>query len=431
MKEVFLPTHNNFNHEVIIVGAGIAGIAASKKLKKNNISHIILEANDRLGGRAKKANEKFGSWFDLGCSYLHEGKINPLVQLSESFGTAVKKENGDIFTIEKTNFLLNGFPFSEPARISILNSDKDFKTKLSMAEKHPIDNHLSSCLDMKDPNYPILSNLLSGLNAVEPALVSIKDFASAKEGQDFIIETGLANLVENWGFDLNVKFNCPVNQVSWSGNKISVQTKDSLFQSRKILLTVSNGILNENSIKFFPELPSYKIKAIRSLPMGILNKVGILFRDGTFKKKDEGWYVICKGKDENKISSVMSFEIRTQPENHIIVFFGGMEGKELESLPEKTFLKIRRALSQTFGDDIQERITKFINSSWASDKCSLGSYSYALPGKSIEREQLRRPLMNKLFFAGEATNKKHYGTCHGAYLSGEKAAEEIISCLRS
>ena len=73
-------------------------------------------------------------------------------------------------------------------------------------------------------------------------------------------------------------------------------------------------------------------------------------------------------------------------------------------------------MSQTFGHDLLNGITNFVSSSWGSDVYSVGSYSYALPGKSKEREQLRKPLENKLFFAGEATNKDHYGTCHGAYM---------------
>ena len=64
-----------FNCEVIVVGAGIAGISAAKILDKNNISNIVIEANNQLGGRARKAKKSFGSWFDLGCSYLHEEKL--------------------------------------------------------------------------------------------------------------------------------------------------------------------------------------------------------------------------------------------------------------------------------------------------------------------------------------------------------------------
>ena len=123
--------HCNLNTEVIIVGAGIAGIAASKVLKRNGIPHLVLEANDRMGGRAKKANSLFGNWFDPGCSYLHEGQSNPLVAISERYGVPVRKDNGDIFSIENTNFLFNGCPFSTGVLKSIISDDRTFKAKLS------------------------------------------------------------------------------------------------------------------------------------------------------------------------------------------------------------------------------------------------------------------------------------------------------------
>ncbi len=423
--------HNNLYHEIIIAGAGIAGIAASKMLTEKAIPHMILEASDQLGGRARRAPNNFGSWFDLGCSYLHEGEINPFVKISESLNIPVKKNLGDMFSLEKTKFLFNGFPFSEKTRESIIEADYLHKKKISQAQFLPKDRVLSSYFHMDSPHYPIFENLLMGLNGTEANQVSAKDFASVKEGQDYVIETGMTNLIEKWASDLNIKFNSPINEVFWLGKQVFIQTKDTVFRTKKLLITVSNGILGANKIKFSPKLPNYKIAAIRKLPMGNLNKVGILFKDNTFRGIDEGWYVACSGPSEKEISSVMSFEIRQKPKNHMIIFFGGQESKELELSPEKTFSKIRKMLSQTFGPALEERTTSFIHSSWASDRYSMGSYSFALPGYDKKRDLLRKPLDNKLFFAGEATSKEHYGTCHGAYLSGVRAAKEIISQLNS
>ena len=100
-----------FDYEVIIVGAGIAGISAAKILDNNNISNIVIEANNRVGGRAKKAPESFGNWFDLGCSYLHEGEINPFRAVAKSLNVPIDHQNGDIFSIEKTKYLFGKKPF--------------------------------------------------------------------------------------------------------------------------------------------------------------------------------------------------------------------------------------------------------------------------------------------------------------------------------
>ena len=427
MKDISLLSSENITYDVIIIGAGIAGITTSKVLKENGISYIILEANDKLGGRAKKAPKNFGKWFDLGCSYLHNGDTNPLVKILESKSAPVVKSKGNMFSIEKTNFLFNGFPASANKIKSIKKADEQFRNKLSHAAKDSFDQALSSCLEKGSPLYPILFNHLTGLNGIEPHFVSIKDYAKVKDGPDFYIESGLANVIEKWGSGLNVRFNCPVHQVSWAGNEIQVETNETLFKAKKLLVTTSTGVLGNNIINFFPSLPSYKTGAIHNLPMGILNKVGVLFKSETFQISDEGWYVTGIQDEREKIFSIMSYEIRTKPLNHMIIFFGGTEGKELENAPEGFFTRIRSVLSKTFGDAFQERITKFIHSSWGLNDFTLGSYSYALPGTNNDRELLQKSLENKLFFAGEATSEYHYGTCHGAYLSGIQAAKEIIS----
>ena len=100
MEDISLLNSENITYDVIIIGAGIAGITTSKVLKENHISYIILEANDKLGGRGKRAPKNFGKWFDLGCSYLHNGDINPLVKILESKSAPVIKSKGDMFSIE-------------------------------------------------------------------------------------------------------------------------------------------------------------------------------------------------------------------------------------------------------------------------------------------------------------------------------------------
>ena len=123
---------------------------------------------------------------------MHEGETNPFVEISQSLNTSIKTDMGDLFTLEKTKFLINGIWFSSKARKSILEEDQIFKDKLSKAKHSLRDKVLSSCLDMDSPYFPIFSNLLTGLNGVEPNLVSLKDFATVKDGQDFIIESGIS-----------------------------------------------------------------------------------------------------------------------------------------------------------------------------------------------------------------------------------------------
>ena len=418
-----------FNCEVIIVGAGIAGISAAKVLDKNNISNIVIEANNQLGGRARKAKKPFGSWFDLGCSYLHEGEINPLTSIAESLKVPINYENGDIFSIEKTKYLRRNKPFLSKKNHLLKKSHDKFLKNLNFYKYKVEDSSLSSCLNICDPYYPILFDYLTGLNGIEANLVSAVDFASVNDGKDFIIESGLANLIDKWAKGINSILNTPVTQINWEKDYIEIYTQSKKYICKSALLTVSNGILQNEDITFIPQLPNYKIQAIHNLPMGILNKIGVLFKQGTFKENDIGWYVALTDTNDNDKSQIISFEIRKKEKEHMIFFFGGEKGLDVENFPDKYYKIITSFIKNQFGNLIGNNIKEIIHTSWGKDPFTKGSYSFALPGHSSERELLKKSLEKKVYFAGEATIKSYYGTCHGAYISGVNAANAIISDL--
>ena len=420
-----------FDYEVIIVGAGIAGISAAKILDNNNISNIVIEANNRVGGRAKKAPESFGHWFDLGCSYLHEGEINPFRAVAKSLNVPIDHQNGDIFSIEKTKYLYGKKPFLLNKKKKVKKSYNCFLMKLNFYKENVEDNPLSTCLKINDPNYPILFDYLTGLNGIEANLVSARDFASVNEGKDLIVESGLANMIDKWATGINVILNNQVKQINWGRKQIEIYTKSKKYVCKSVLLTVSNGILANEDIAFIPKLPDYKIQAIHNLPMGILNKIGVLFEEGTFKGNQLGWYVVTPDKYHNNISEIFSFEIRKKEKEHMIFFFGGKKGSDIENYPKKYYKKIIEFIKKQFGNNIEKKIIKLIHSSWGKDPYSKGAYSYALPGHNFERDLLKKTLEKKVYFAGEATINKTYGTCHGAYISGNHAANKIIDDLKN
>ena len=413
--------------KVVIVGAGIAGLSASIILQKHQIPHVILEGTNFLGGRTSNANQFFGEWYDQGGSYLHEGKINPLVEISESLGLKVRKDTSDRFSIAKTHFYMNSSYISRKMRSDIIATHNKFKLKLNSDLENAADKPLSYFLDNKNKYYPILTHLLTGLNAIEPNLVSAKDFNSVNEEDDFVIESGLCHMIKRWSLDTKVMLNETVENITWPNEKIIVKTKKNIYEADKVLLTVSQGVLKNKILSFIPALPSSKTDAINGLGMGLLNKIGLLFEDKTFSVKDEGWYVSFVTNKKGQVLDVSSFELRTKPKNHTIFFLGGEKAKDLERNPTQNLKNIEKVVLRIFGKETQNRILDKTYSTWAQNGFSLGSYSYAIPGHKKARQILGRPLSNKLFFAGEATSEHHYGTCHGAYFSGITAAEAIIA----
>jgi monoamine oxidase len=313
----------------------------------------------------------------------------------------------------------------------VKESYNNFLVKLNFYKENVEDNRLSTCLNINDPNYPILFDYLTGLNGIEANFVSARDFASVNEGKDLIVESGLANMIDKWATGINVILNNQVKQINWGRKQIEIYTKSKKYVCKSVLLTVSNGILANEDIAFIPKLPDYKIQAIHNLPMGILNKIGVLFEEGTFRDNQLGWYVVTPDKYHNNISEIFSFEIRKKEKEHMIFFFGGKKGSDIENYPKKYYKKIIEFIKKQFGNNIEKKIIKLIHSSWGKDPYSKGAYSYALPGHNFERDLLKKPLEKKVYFAGEATINKTYGTCHGAYISGNYAASKIIYDLKN
>ena len=174
--------------------------------------------------------------------------------------------------------------------------------------------------------------------------------------------------------------------------------------------------------------------------MGIIKKVKQMFetqttllmkKAGTFKEEDIGWYVSLLDKDNDDKLEIISFEIRKREKEHMIFFFGGKKGLDIENFPEKYYKKIVKFIENKFGKRIEKNIIKIIHSSWGKDPYFRGSYSFSLPGHSQERDLLKKPLEKKIYFAGESTIKNYYGTCHGAYISGKKVANKIIVDLKN
>jgi monoamine oxidase len=416
--------------DVVIIGAGISGICAAKTLKKNNIPHMVLEASHRTGGRAFSEELSRNNWFDLGCSYLHNGKMNPFVSIAKAIKFPIDFQSGDIFNSQKTHYFLDG----KKLNLSINNPlDKAQDNISKMIYKNSHDTAISENLDIEHPYFSVISHLLTNANAADPDLVSSIDYlASYYDGPDYSVPNGFGNLVKQWASDVLVKLNTKVNQINWDGPLIKVKTSKGLICTKKVIVTVSTGILANREIDIVPALPKEKQKAISNLPMGTLNKIGISFTKQIFSKKEQGWYVSWPDKKEMTDEEIGSFQVSGSGLQNAVVFTGGRFGEWLEERGSQTMRDYAISkIEDVFGTTYSKNIANTITTAWASEPLSKGAYSYARPKKSYSRNDLAKVVENKIYFAGEATETSHYGTAHGAYFSGARAANEIINDLRN
>ncbi len=409
--------------DVIIIGAGAAGLSAAKELTRLGLTYTLVEGSHRIGGRAYSEEIAPGVWFDLGCAWLVGGATNPFVAIADELGITLGKDKSGLFKEENHRFQRNGEPLNEDQRVACLRFYGDSYKAISAAAKQGQDVAISDVVDMGNEfAAPLLCGIASAWGK-DIDLVSTADLASATGELGFQVLHGYGNLVAAWGADVAVSLNTRVERIDWSGHGVTVETPKGAIAGRTALSTVSTGILASGDILFTPGLPDWKTEAINGLPMGTENKMGVYFDTDVFGADGRGHYSTWNddGNAAKVDASVMGL-------NTAAVFVGGRHGVWLEKRGQQAchdFAVDRFA--DIFGHDIRKHVNRSIVTAWNTEPWTRGSWACALPGQAHQRANLERPVDERLFFAGEATVYGGQGTCHGAYLSGIRAAKEIAS----
>ncbi len=411
--------------DVIIIGAGSAGLSAAKELARLGLIFTVIEGSHRIGGRAYSEEIAPGTWFDLGCAWVVDGTCNPFTAIADDLGIALGKDKGERFLLENHRFQHNGAPLEDARQTACIQYYRDSYAAIDAAAEQGRDIAVSDVIDI-DHEYaaPFLANVASawGLDVDQ---VSTADFASAEGELGFPVLHGYGNLVAAWGADVPVSLNTRADRVNGSGSAIRVETPKGTVQGRVVLITVSTGVLASGELAFEPGLPDWKMEAIHHLPMGTENKMGVHFDTDVFGPDGRGHYTVWNddGTAGKVDASVMGL-------NSAHVFAGGRFGIWLEKQGQQacSAFAVDR-VADIFGNDIRKHVDRTIVTAWHTEPWTRGSWACAQPGKAHQRTNLARSVDDRVFFAGEATHVAGQGTCHGAYLSGIRAARDIAETL--
>ena len=413
--------------DVIIIGAGAAGLSAAKELSRLGLTYTVVEGSHRIGGRAYSQEITPGVWFDMGCAWLVGGATNPFVTIADKLGITLDKNHSHLFQEENHRFQRNGKPLTDDQRTACLTFYDDIYKAIAAAAKQGQDVALSDVVDVGNEfAAPFLCNMATGWGR-DIDLISTADSASTTGELGFQAPHGYGNLVAAWGADVAVSLNARVERIDWSGRGVTVKTSKGTIIGRTALSTVSTGILASGEILFTPNLPDWKTEAINGLPMATENKIGVYFDRDVFGADGRGHYTTW-----NDDGTAAKIDVSVMGLNTAVVFVGGRFGIWLEKQGQQAChdFAVDR-LVDIFGHDIRKHVKRSIVTAWSTDPWTWGAWSCALPGQAHQRANLQRPIAERLFFAGEATVYGGQGTCHGAYQSGIQAAKEIASLLKA
>src|SRR4051794_11199472 len=402
--------------DIAIIGAGAAGLGAAHALKNSGLSIIVLEARDRLGGRAWTIQPAPGIVFDVGCGWLHSADENSFVDIARELN----------FEIDKTRppwreqSFDKGFPRAE--REDFIAALDAFYERAEAAAEEGGDDTASHYLEPGNRWNPMIHAISTYINGAELDRISIEDMAAYEDtGINWRVRRGYGALVAAYGAPCPIALDTEVTLIDHSGKRLAIETSRGKLSADKVIVTVPTNLIAEQAIRFHPALPG-KVEAARGLPLGVDDKVMLALEDADGLPKDGSL------RGATMRTAMASFHLRPFGQPCIEGFFGGSFARELEAAGDGAFAaESINQIVALLGSDYRRKLKPLAESRWARDPFARGAYSHALPGHAGDRAILAAPIDGRLFFAGEATSPNFFSTAHGARDSGQSAAEEIVA----
>jgi monoamine oxidase len=401
--------------DVAIIGAGAAGLGAAHALEHSGLSVIVLEARDRVGGRAHTILAAPGITFDLGCGWLHSANKNSFVSIAQQLN----------FEIDKTRppwreqSFDKGFPLHE--RADFIAALDAFYARAEQAAQNGGDDTASHYLEPGNRWNPMIHAISTFANGCELDQVSIRDMEAYEDTEiNWRVRRGYGALMTAYGAPCPLALNTEVTLIDHSGTRVRIETSQGTLTANKVIVTVPTNLIADEAIRFHPALPA-KVEAARGLPLGVDDKVMLALDEPEALPKDGNL------RGATMRTAMGSFHLRPFGQPCIEGFFGGTFARELEAEGCDAFgAESINQIVALLGSDFRRKLKPLAESRWAHDPFARGAYSHALPGHAGDRAILAAAVDGRLFFAGEATCPNFFSTAHGARDSGERAAGEVM-----
>ena len=404
--------------DVVVIGAGAAGLAAARRIATAPLSLHVLEARDRAGGRGWTVKDSSGLPIELGCGWLHSADVNEWCIIAATLGFALDRTRPQW----RTQWKNLGFP---PADHDDFRATLElFWDRLDAGGDTEKDVPGDTFLEPGGRWNGLINAISTYMNGVELDGLSARDFWRYRDtGINWRVIEGYGTLIASLADGLDISFACPAETIDHGGRRIRIATPRGDIEARAVIVTVPTEVLAAGMPRFAPELPD-KVAAAHALPLGIADKVYLRLTGGEDIPKDAHLYGAIDRVDTG------SYHLRPLGRPLVEGYFGGEFARELEREGEAGFANFAiDQLAALMGNDIRKRLELIAASNWVRDPWARGSYSRARPGHADARDVLAAAVDQRLFFAGEACSREDFSTAHGAYRSGVAAAEQAISAL--
>ncbi len=414
---------NSDKHDVVIIGAGAAGLAAAKKLQQHGLNTIVLEARDRIGGRI---HTDPSTNIELGAEFIHGTNASTWQILAEAkLHAEAANDAAPHIGARKRMFVINGKLQSEEFSrrvVQLGDASEDYANETALSLREFIYNlGNGENVETKTATERIARLETGDANKLCVRELGRERALNTSGWENYRVTQGYSAITKYLATDINIRTNCPVREIVWHNHGATLKLSHGELQCKHVIVTVPLSLLKHNQLGFSPALPEQKRWAIDALEMGTAFKLALRFKKQTwpdfgFLALDNPSFVWWMGPTGKNF------------EASLIGFAGGNSATEQIEYDQESLIEDSLSeLSQVLGPEIQDQYLDASLSNWIHDPWTLGSYSYAPLGASGARQTLAEPVGQTLFFAGEATNTiGHAATVHGAIETGWRAAKEII-----
>jgi monoamine oxidase len=404
--------------DVVIIGAGAAGIAAARRVAAANRSFRLFEAAAQVGGRCVTDTRSFAVPFDRGAHWIHHPDANPLTKLAAPLKL-------DVYPAPLGADLRVGPRPARDAELeNFLSSLVRSRRALSEAARGKADMPASRALprDLGDWRASVEFALGPYVCGKDLDQVSAVDLARQVERySEAFCRQGYGTLLAKLAADLPVQLSTPVDAIAWA-HTLAVDTPKGNLLARTVILTASTNVLASDTIEFIPPLPKRALDAADKLALGSADHIALQLPGNPLGlQRDDLVFEQAAGtRTAALLANVSGTDL------HVLTVAGGF-GRELAGQGEAAMVDFARQwLASLFGENIKAAVKRGQATRWNEAPFVRGGYSAAAPGESDARRILMEPIEGKIWFAGEAVHETLWGTVEGAWESGTRAAEAAL-----
>jgi len=404
--------------DIVVIGAGAAGIAAARRIIAANRKVIVIEAASQVGGRCITDISSFGVPFDRGARWIHNPETNPMIRLGRAAGLEIAPApSGQKIRIGRRNARPSE---TEEFLAALVKANR----AIDDASRKGMDVSCASVMPKELGDWAGTAEFVLGAGFAGQDLkdISVIDKSRAQDRNSAIAcRQGLGTLLTRLADQLPVALSTPAKRIEWSKRDAIVQTSSGRITARAAIITVSTNVLAAGNIRFDDELPKRVVDAAARLSLGSYDHIALqlsgnplgLARDDILIEQSNSTrtgllYANMGG------STLCSIDV------------GGSFGRDLSSQGEAAMVAFAiEWLTKMFGSDVTKAVQKSSATRWNASPHVLGAMSVAPPGAQSQRKAFSDPV-GCMYFAGEATHETLWGTVDGAWESGERAAEAAL-----